>query len=186
MSLLKFIKAQFGISNTPTNNFTLDASAQDGTMKLSRGNAGATTQDVMVVDAAGKVTMPQGIGSVGGLPAFQCRAWVNFDGTRNAADTGASVNGQAVKILSSGNISSVTKVSVGKYTIVFSVPMPDKSYAISGAAAGVSGQSYSSYISSTASASKTAGQVEITVPRINAGVANDPFDSADISAMFFR
>lgn len=60
MSLLKIIKAQLGISSTPTNNFTLDASAQDGTMKLSRGNAGATTQDVMVVDAAGKVTFPAG------------------------------------------------------------------------------------------------------------------------------
>ena len=60
MSLLKFIKAQLGISNTPANNFTLDASAQDGTMKLSRGNAGATTQDVLVVDAAGKVTFPAG------------------------------------------------------------------------------------------------------------------------------
>ena len=60
MSLLKIIKAQLGISSTPTNNFTLDASAQDGTMKLSRGNAGATTQDVMAVDAAGKVTFPAG------------------------------------------------------------------------------------------------------------------------------
>lgn len=55
MSLLKFIKAQLGMSSTPANNFVLDASAQDGTMKLSRGNAGATTQDVLVVDASGNV-----------------------------------------------------------------------------------------------------------------------------------
>ncbi len=60
MSLLKIIKAQLGISSTPANNFTLDASAQDGTMKLSRGNAGATTQDVMVVAGDGKVTFPAG------------------------------------------------------------------------------------------------------------------------------
>ncbi len=60
MSLLKFIKAQLGLSTTPTNNFTLDASAQDGSLKLSRGNAGATTQDVLVVDAAGKVSAPAG------------------------------------------------------------------------------------------------------------------------------
>ena len=58
MSLLKFFKAQLGLSSTPANNFTLDASAQDGTMKLSRGNAGATTQDVLVVDAAGIVRHP--------------------------------------------------------------------------------------------------------------------------------
>ena len=44
----------FGDSPTPANNFTLDASADNGTMKLARGNAGATTQDIMTVDAAGK------------------------------------------------------------------------------------------------------------------------------------
>lgn len=59
VSLLKTIKAQLGLSGTPANNFTLDASANNGTMKLARGNAGATTQDVMTVDAAGKVAFPQ-------------------------------------------------------------------------------------------------------------------------------
>lgn len=54
MSLIKAIKAQLGLSGTATNNFTLDASAADGTMKLARGNAGATTQDIMTVDANGK------------------------------------------------------------------------------------------------------------------------------------
>ena len=53
MSLLTLIKAQFGKSNTPANNFVLDASADNGTMKIARGNAGATTQDILTVDAAG-------------------------------------------------------------------------------------------------------------------------------------
>ena len=53
MSLIKTIKAQLGLSNTPANNFTLDASADNGTMKLARGNAGATTQDILTVDASG-------------------------------------------------------------------------------------------------------------------------------------
>lgn len=60
MSLLRIIKAQLGLSVTPANNFTLDASADDGTMKLSRGNAGATTQDILTVDSAGRATFPQG------------------------------------------------------------------------------------------------------------------------------
>jgi hypothetical protein len=60
MSLLSFIKAQLGLSSTPANNFVLDASANNGTMKLARGNAGATTQDVMTIDANGKVAFPQG------------------------------------------------------------------------------------------------------------------------------
>lgn len=58
MSLIKAIKTQLGLSVTPANNFTLDASADNGTMKLARGNAGATTQDVMTVDAAGRVGFP--------------------------------------------------------------------------------------------------------------------------------
>ena len=55
MSLLKTIKTQLGISSTATNNFTFDASADNGTMKLARGNAGATTQDILTVDALGNL-----------------------------------------------------------------------------------------------------------------------------------
>lgn len=63
------IKAgQFGDSSTATNNFTITAEAVDGTMKLARGNAGATTQDIMTVDADGKV-------------AFQHEDIVGFLGT---------------------------------------------------------------------------------------------------------
>jgi hypothetical protein len=59
MSLLRAIKAQLGLSVTPGNNFVLDASADNGTMKLARGNAGATTQDVMTVAANGKPSFSQ-------------------------------------------------------------------------------------------------------------------------------
>lgn len=55
MSLLKAIKAQLGLSNTPANNFTITAEADNGTLKLARGNAGATTQDILTVDASGNV-----------------------------------------------------------------------------------------------------------------------------------
>lgn len=65
MSLLKAIKQQLGLSTTPANNFTLTAEADDGTMKLARGNAGATTQDILTVGADGKVTAPQGFAGDG-------------------------------------------------------------------------------------------------------------------------
>ena len=67
MSILAVMKAKLGLSSTPANNFTFDASADNGTMKLARGNAGATTQDILIVDAAGKVSFPQGSSS--DLPA---------------------------------------------------------------------------------------------------------------------
>ena len=57
MSIVKAIKHQLGLSVTPANNFLLDASANNGTMKLARESG----QDIMTVDAAGKVAFPQGI-----------------------------------------------------------------------------------------------------------------------------
>ena len=44
---------QLGDSATAANNFVLQTNT-DGTAKLSRGNLGATTQDILTVDAAGK------------------------------------------------------------------------------------------------------------------------------------
>jgi len=55
----KLDKAQIGVSGTATQNFTLTAEADDGTMKLARGLPGATTQDVMTVNASGVVAFPQ-------------------------------------------------------------------------------------------------------------------------------
>lgn len=59
MSLIKAIRQQLGLSVTPGNNFCLDASADNGTMKLARGNAGATTQDVLTVDTGGRCGFSQ-------------------------------------------------------------------------------------------------------------------------------
>lgn len=60
MSIINSIKIKLGLSNTTTNNFTLTAEAADGSMKLARGNPGATTQDIITVDAAGLVMHTQG------------------------------------------------------------------------------------------------------------------------------
>lgn len=57
MSIIKAIRHQLGLSATAANNFTLDASADDGTMKLARGNAGAGTQDILTVNAAGALAL---------------------------------------------------------------------------------------------------------------------------------
>ncbi len=64
----------------------------------------------------------------GSAPIYGCRAWVNFDGTRDEADTGASTNGANVKIRGSGNVASVLKNGTGDYTITFTTAMPDANY----------------------------------------------------------
>jgi hypothetical protein len=56
MSLLKTNSVQIGQSATATQNFTLTVPATpNGTVKLSRGNAGATTQDVLTIASDGTV-----------------------------------------------------------------------------------------------------------------------------------
>lgn len=48
---------QLGDSVTATQNFMLTAQAADGTMKLARGNNGATTQDIITVATDGNVQL---------------------------------------------------------------------------------------------------------------------------------
>ncbi len=53
-------------------------------------------------------------------PAYDCRAWVNFNGTGTVA------------IRASGNVSSITDNGTGDYTINFTNAMPDANYALTG------------------------------------------------------
>lgn len=60
MSLLKANSIQIGQSNTATNNFTLSAADQNGTIKLSRGNSDATITDVLTINSNGAVSLNNG------------------------------------------------------------------------------------------------------------------------------
>ena len=57
MSIIKAIKHVLGMSPTPANNFVLDASADNGTMKLARQSG----QDIITVAADGGVSILGGI-----------------------------------------------------------------------------------------------------------------------------
>ena len=70
-----------------------------------------TTDDI----ATNAVTAPK-IGTT--EQSRMCRAWVNFDGTGTVA------------IRASYNVSSITDVGVGIYTVNFIAPMPDANYAL--------------------------------------------------------
>ena len=70
MSIIKSIKQQLGLSVTPANNFVLDASGDNGTMKLARESG----QDIMTVAANGTVSLRlveyanDGAAATGGVP----------------------------------------------------------------------------------------------------------------------
>jgi len=89
MSIIRAIKHRLGLSVTPANNFVLTAEADNGTMKLARESG----QDIMTVDATGKVVFPQN-GAIGandtasaGTVIKCARATVTFDATGTAAIT---------------------------------------------------------------------------------------------------
>ena len=71
----------------------------------------------ITVDASQIVSYTNNLGTVAGYPAYQCRAWVNFNGTGTVA------------IRASGNVSSITDRGTGIYTVNFTTAMPDVNYA---------------------------------------------------------
>ena len=77
-------------------------------------------------DISGNFKFNSGYGSV--ATAYGCRAWVNFNGTGTVA------------IRASGNVSSITDIGTGTYTVNFTTAMPDANYSgqiTSGFASGV-------------------------------------------------
>jgi len=99
---------------------------------VSAGGLAAAAVTAPKLDGVGK-DMSGAVLAVGTAPVFGIRAWVLFDGTRNATDTGASVNGGTVKILGAGNVASVTRtVGVGRFQVTFTTAMAHANYAATG------------------------------------------------------
>ena len=79
------------------------------------GSVSAVARVEIDSDGTQRSTIPGGTTL---LPAFVCRAWVNFNGT------------SGVVIGASGNVSSVTRSQAGVYAINFSTAMPDANYSV--------------------------------------------------------
>jgi hypothetical protein len=126
----------------------------------------------------------------GSAPIYGCRAWVNFDGTRNEADTGASTNGANVKIRASGNVTSVLKNGTGDYTVTFTTAMVDANYCstLSINTGSVTGSQFTigelSASISTAPTVRSTTQLRLNISTTAPTVAN--FDATSVSVAIFR
>lgn len=103
----------------------------NGTGTITGISAGGLPDDcITTAEIAGSAVTPAKLSGAqtGSAPIYGARAWVNFDGTRNEADTGASTNAANVKIRASGNVSSVLKNGTGDFTVTFSTAMSDANY----------------------------------------------------------
>lgn len=143
MSTGKMNNLQLGQSGTATQNFTISTGG-DGSMKLARGNQGATTQDVLTVDPAGVVKLPAGsqIPGVG-------QTWQNVTASRAYAQSYNNLTDKPITVLLScspagagsqnvtitvggvniGTISTTNGSAAGNATFI--VP-PNTSYSVSG------------------------------------------------------
>lgn len=101
--------------NLPTANLTGSIATTSIT-----GTYASITMTTPTIDSAQIPTIS------GTAPIYMCRAWVNFNGTTATPST----------IRGSGNISSVTKVGTGNYTVNFATAMPDVNFQASGTSRG--------------------------------------------------
>ena len=118
-----------------TNPSAVLGSTAGGLILQDGGRAGTTTQ-VAFLNSSGAITWGMTAGgsfTQNSLPAFACRAWVNFNGTGTVA------------IRASGNVSSITDNGTGAYAVNFTTAMPDANYGANISVSGNPGVSDSNF-----------------------------------------
>jgi hypothetical protein len=107
----------------------IDASKMTtGTLPIARIADDAVTNDKLSLSAnAGEIK--KALNADNSPPIYACRAWVNFDGTRDS--TGASNTSNTNRFIrANGNVGSVSKTGTGAYTINFTTAMPSSDYCV--------------------------------------------------------
>lgn len=129
----------------------------NGTTELTVASTGVTVADNLLFNS--------GYGSA--AVAYGCRAWVNFNGT-------GTVTPRA-----SGNVSSITDISVGTYRLNIATALPDTNFSVVGLKQNTSVLADSGIGEDFAQ--RTTTSVQIVVYENNAAS-----DSANISVALFR
>jgi len=94
---------------------TVASDTQAGAIEIATASEAQNgTDTTRAITPAG---LRSALNASGSAPVYACRAWVNFNGTGTPA------------IRASGNVSSVTDMGTGRYTINFTTAMPDTKYA---------------------------------------------------------
>ncbi len=104
------------VTAPPSADWDLDTISA-GRDVATQGEAEAGINNENVITPLG---LRYGLNATGTAPIYACRAWVNFDGTGPVA------------IRESGNVSSITDLGTGHYTINFFTAMEDTNYSPSG------------------------------------------------------
>ena len=115
----------------------------------------------------------------GNAPIYGVRAWVRFNGNKNAAGTLDSSN-TTRQILGSGNITSVTKNATGDYTVIIAANMPSANYVAVGQRAYETGNTSNVTIQANPLTPQTASTFRLYA--LNSSGA--PADASDVQILF--
>ena len=141
------------------------------------GSAGITT------NAGGSVNPSTNIDGIN----YSCRAWVNFDGTKDT--TGATSTSNTNRLIrGSGNVTSVLRNGTGDYTVTFTTAMTDANYSVALCTTGGSSGNVTRNILIAGANATGAIQKTASALRIQAGdtTASALYDMAEISVQIFR
>lgn len=111
-----------------------DSSLAQGYIKVNGSTAATLTTSGITGNLTGNVTgnadtATKLAGTTGSAPSYACRAWVNFDGTKDTTGATSTANTNRL-IRASGNVTSVLRTSTGGYTITLTTPMSDANYCV--------------------------------------------------------
>ena len=133
----------------------------------SQAQNAAGTAEGLAVDPLG---IREAFNAAGAAPVYAVRAWVVFDGY-----TGT--------VRGSGNVTGVTRIGAGRYTVVLAVDAPSQNYGIQVSTSNPTNGAFSaaSYARSVSYAVKQAGSVDICTVD---GTAAGPDDMWEVSVAF--
>jgi hypothetical protein len=115
-----------------------DSSLAQGYLKVNGSTAATLTTSGITGNLTGNVTgnvtgnadtATKFSTTTGSAPAYACRAWVNFDGTKDTTGATSTANTNRL-IRASGNVTSVLRNGTGDYTVNFATEMNDANYSI--------------------------------------------------------
>jgi hypothetical protein len=107
-----------------------DSSLAQGYLKVNGTTAATLTTSGITGNLTGNADTATKLSTTtGSAPAYACRAWVNFDGTRDTSGAVSTANTNRL-IRASGNVTSVLRNGTGDYTITFTTAMSDANYSV--------------------------------------------------------
>jgi hypothetical protein len=166
-----------GISATGIDNTPIGATDPDTGAFTSLSTTGQAS-------IGGNLLANSGYGSAAVM--YGCRAWVNFDATRNSSGGTDSAN-TARFIRASGNVTSVVKLSTGIYTVTFTNAMPDVEYSANGFCLGLFSSPRIYVVGESELTPRTTSTITIGVGSSGSGAAAAAFaDVNKISLQIFR